>query len=182
MCYNTLTEACRAWVEGFNAIPQSALRKIVDHDDSIQEITPPAVGDRVYIFDDDEHSGEYGKITETKYDEEEDLYLIKLDNGGDAVLSKDCFEVEYENFWPIWGYLWSFGEQIDEDWVRGTYCESHLQEMANCGFRIYDSEDFGLIFGIDGAGYSFYDSHFVPLYKARGLQWHITDDTEKETA
>ena len=44
--------------------------------------------------------------------------------------------------------------------------------MSECGFRVYESEDFGFIFGIDGAGYDFYESHWIPLYKARGLRWH----------
>ena len=30
--------------------------------------------------------------------------------------------------------------------------------------------------GIDGAGYDFYDAHWVPLYRLRGFTWH------KETA
>lgn len=50
--------------------------------------------------------------------------------------------------------------------------------MADCGFRIYEQEDYGYIFGIDGAGYDFYDEHWCPLYKARGLRWH---DEEGET-
>ena len=49
--------------------------------------------------------------------------------------------------------------------------------MANCGFRIYEIDE-GIIFGIDGAGYSFYDEDWIPLYKARGLQWHETEGTE----
>lgn len=44
--------------------------------------------------------------------------------------------------------------------------------MSDCGFRIYKSEDYGYFFGIDGAGYSFYEEHWMPLYKARGLHWH----------
>ena len=44
--------------------------------------------------------------------------------------------------------------------------------------RIYEQEDYGYIFGIDGAGYSFFDEHFEPLYRARGLRWH---DEEGET-
>ena len=53
--------------------------------------------------------------------------------------------------------------------------------MSRCGFRIYESEEFGYFFGIDGAGYSFYDEHWVPLYRARGLHWH-DPATEKETS
>ena len=52
--------------------------------------------------------------------------------------------------------------------------------MADCGFRIYQSEDYGYVFGIDGAGYNFYEAHWIPLYKARGFQWHEVDDTVKE--
>ena len=37
---------------------------------------------------------------------------------------------------------------------------------------------FGYFFGIDGAGYSFYEEHWIPLYKARGLQWHKTEGEE----
>ena len=47
--------------------------------------------------------------------------------------------------------------------------------MADCGFRIYEQEDYGYIFGIDGAGYDFYEAHWIPLYKARGLKWHLTE-------
>lgn len=48
--------------------------------------------------------------------------------------------------------------------------------MADCGFRVYKQEDYEYIFGIDGAGYDFYESHWCPLYKARGLHWHKDGD------
>ena len=51
-----------------------------------------------------------------------------------------------------------------------------MQIMANCGFRIYESEDYGYIFGIDGAGYDFYEAHWIPLYKAIGLKWHDNEE------
>lgn len=74
---------------------------------------------------------------------------------------------EYEDFLPMWSTMWTFGESLDEDWAR-----ENIEIMESCGFRVYDSEDFGIIFGIDGAGYNFYESHWIPLYKARGLKWH----------
>lgn len=67
----------------------------------------------------------------------------------------------------MWGTMWQFGDSADEWWL-----ENHLEEMAACGFRIYESNEFGYFFGIDGAGYSFYEEHWIPLYKAVGLQWH----------
>ena len=76
----------------------------------------------------------------------------------------------YDTF-PMWGTMWSFGESIDEWWL-----EENLETMKECGFRIYESEDFGYVFGIDGAGYDFYESHWIPLYEARGLRWHKEQD------
>lgn len=76
-------------------------------------------------------------------------------------------EYNYTDFLPMWGTMWTFGESLDEDWARGN-----IEIMQECGFRVYESDDFGIIFGIDGAGYNFYESHWIPLYKARGLKWH----------
>lgn len=74
---------------------------------------------------------------------------------------------EYDDFLPMWSTMWTFGESLDEDWAR-----ENIQVMQDCGFRVYENEDFGIIFGIDGAGYNFYENHWIPLYKARGLKWH----------
>ena len=71
---------------------------------------------------------------------------------------------------PMWGTMWSFGDSADDEWL-----EDHLQVMADYGFRIYEHEDYGYIFGIDGCGYDFYEGHWIPLYKARGLKWSKED-------
>ena len=76
---------------------------------------------------------------------------------------------------PMWGTMWAFGDNIDNDWIRGEFGQDGLQLMADCGFRIYESEDWDYIFGIDGCGYDFYEEHWIPLYKARGLHWHEED-------
>ena len=172
MKYSTKMEAARRWVEGFNAIPVGVVEKLLRLDeDDVREITPPCVGDRVYIF-----YGEYsdcsGEIATVPSMEVSDIYSILLDNGVEVNVAKDDFEVEHESMLPMWSTMWSFGDTIDEQWLLGEYCKNHLQEMADCGFRIYEQEDFGVIFGIDGAGYDFFVTHFVPLYEARGLRWH----------
>ena len=69
----------------------------------------------------------------------------------------------------MWGTMWQFSDSCDNWWL-----ENHLNEMADCGFRIYESDEFGYFFGIDGAGYDFYEAHWIPLYNKRGLQWHTT--------
>ena len=75
---------------------------------------------------------------------------------------------EDADYLPTWGTMWSFGDSEDDYWLE----EDGLELMAECGFRIYEQEDFGYLFGLDGGGYSFMDEHWIPLYKARGLQWH----------
>ena len=136
MKYDTLTEACHAWVDSFNEIPVSAAEKLWDASDyaDFEEITP---------YDDD-------------------------------------WDEDLESQFPMWSTMWSFSDPCDKEWANGEHLGPHLKEMMDCGFRIYESEDFGTVFGIDGAGYSFFDEHWIPLYKARGLHWHEKDDTLKE--
>lgn len=165
-----IREACHKWVETFSAFPQGMLEDVNKAHDYMEftEVTPPSKYDRVYAFNEQE----YGEITERNGDE----FTIELDNGNVIKVESDNFEVERDGFFPMWGWLWQFGDGIDDEWIDGTFAEegepSGLQVLADCGFRIYESEEYGYFFGIDGAGYDFYEDHWIPLYKARGLQWH----------
>lgn len=69
---------------------------------------------------------------------------------------------------PLWG-TWFIPCAPEAEWI-----EEHKEEVADCGFTlIFDADDHGLFaLGVDGAGYSFLIKHFLPLYRARGLQWH----------
>lgn len=175
MKYDTIKEAAQAWVKEFNAIPMGIVEKLTNVlggvDDTLYEVTPPSQYDRVHVCG-GEHASEEGEIIQTGYDDDSDLYLVRLDQGEEVVVEKSDLEVERESYLPMWGTMWAFGEQLDNDWLDGKYCENGLQAMADCGFRIYEQEDYGYIFGIDGAGYDFYEAHWIPLYKARGLHWH----------
>lgn len=154
----TEREAAEKWVNEFNAIESTLLEKIIKCDpDSFREITPLAVGDYVYI---DSHYTS-GEIEDIDYSNEQ--VVIE----GNTYNFDDVYKEEYGGL-PMWGTLWTFGERLDEDWAR-----ENLEVMAQCGFRIYEFEDTGtLYYGIDGCGYNFYDAHWIPLYKARGLKWH----------
>ena len=171
----TIKEATEKWVDGFNAIPQAVIEKLIAYNgsDEVREITPPTIGDYVYVYtlpddaDTLEHRGEI-----TNYDEESGLYTVELDTETIVEVEEDDFEVERDGGLPMWGTMWSFGESIDDWWVE----HGGLKAMADCGFRVYEQEDFGYIFGIDGAGYDFYELHWIPLYKARGLRWHDEEE------
>lgn len=173
MKYDTIKEAAQAWVREFNAIPFSILEKLLEiNPDELQEITPPTVGDRVYVYNPPAGENE-GEIIQR----EDDLYTIELDDGTTCVLEPSEFDVQHDGSLPMWGTLWAFGDSVDNWWL-----EEHdgLQIMADCGFRIYEQEDYEYVFGIDGAGYDFYDERWIPLYKARGLKWH-KEESDGET-
>ena len=130
------------------------------------EVTPPSIGDRVVII----ATGEHGEIVGR---EELGTLIVEKDDSEDVETDVNEVEVEKLGGLPMWGTMWAFSDSCDNWWLEES---EGLQKMADCGFRIYESEEFGFIFGIDGAGYDFYESHWVPLYKARGLQWHDTNE------
>ncbi|MBQ8135340.1 MAG: hypothetical protein IJ711_00105 [Lachnospiraceae bacterium] len=167
----TVDEAAHRWVSEFSRYPYDMIKTLMrNHPDDWHEVTLPTVGDRVYVYDESE-SGEIVKCHKDR------KYTVELDNGRKRkVLSPDDFEVENDTILPMWGTLWAFGDSCDDWWITE---EDGLRKMSECGFRIYEHDEWGLFFGIDGCGYDFYEAHWIPLYKVRGLQWH---DPETEEA
>lgn len=167
----SLDDAVRQWVREFNAIPEGIVELLVKHDgEAWREITPVAVGDRVYCY---EHS-EYGEVAKKIGNK----FEVVLDNGKKVRVSKDELEADRYDALPMWGTMWQFGDSIDDWWLNE---KGGLEAMAQCGFRIYDHEEYGFFFGIDGCGYDFFEAHWVPLYKARGLQWHNKEEENENT-
>ena len=167
----TILDAARQWVGSFNAIPYGMIDALMRYEpDSWHEVTLMKIGDRVYVYE----SGDYGEIT--KYSAKTEKFTVELDNGKTVKVAKDDMERDDYSILPMWGTLWSFGDSTDDYWLSDF---DGLRLMAECGFRIYEHEEWGYFFGIDGAGYDFYEAHWVPLYKARGLHWH-DEAAEKE--
>ncbi len=159
----TRLEAAQMWVKEFNAVPTRMIAKLMTAEpEDWQEVTRPAIGDRVYASD----VGE-GSIIEIDY--ETGWCKVRLDDGSVARYHENRIEVDYDDVLPMWGTMWSFGDSIDNYWLDE---KDGIALMSQCGFRIFMSEEFGYFFGIDGAGYDFYEAHWIPLYKARGLKWH----------
>lgn len=177
--YKTKKDAAYAWVQEFNAIPQSVIEKLeklnmYEVGEEMTEITPPTINDRVSIWGGD-YNGEGEVVGHSKNDDGEMIYTIVPDEDTSVKihLSTDEFEVIRYDGLPMWGTMWQFSNGCDNWWL-----ENHLQEMADCGFRIYEQEDFEHVFGIDGCGYDFYEAHWIPLYEKRGFHWD--DETAKE--
>ena len=165
----TISDAAHEWVREMNAYPQEMIETLMQaKPDDWHEVTKPCRRDKVRIFNmpnTGEKYDEYGKIEDIVGD----IYIVKLDDGETVELKEDDFEVERNSVLPMWGWLWSFSDSADDYFMEEL---DGIKQMSECGFRIYEHDEWGYFFGIDGCGYSFYDEHWIPLYKKRGLQWH----------
>lgn len=167
----TIREASESWVKEFDAVPISVIEKLLQlNPDELYEITPPAIGDYVTVFFEG-YDGEQGEIVSMEDEKSDDQWIFTVSLFSCDVrlsLHEDEFErSEIRDLLPMWGWMWAMTDMCDKAWI-----EDHLYEIANCGFRIYEQEDYGYLIGIDGAGYDFYESHWIPLYRERGLMWH----------
>lgn len=185
------------WVNTFNALPQSLIEKAYPSMEDIEilatelECTNCGCTDYVVVSDDDKvmicdecDSGEY--TAEGAEDGGEDILTCMNCGSNNFSPENDdyeegnkkctsCGQTDFSDQYglPMWSTMWSFGESIDEWWVRE---KGGLEIMRECGFWVYESDEIGIFFGINGAGYDFYESHWIPLYKKRGLMWHDTDE------
>lgn len=163
----TIKDATERWVHEMNAIPTGMIEKMMEADiDDWREVTLPSVGDQVYA-----NSYGLGEVAEVTSTEDGVVLVVDLDvpRSEQVEIPADEVEIERLELLPMWGTMWSFGDSADDWWLEDG---NGIEIMSKCGFRIYESDEFGYFFGIDGAGYNFYDAHWIPLYKARGLQCH----------
>lgn len=163
----TIKDATERWVHEMNAIPTGMIEKMMEADiDDWREVTLPSIGDQVYA-----DSYGLGEVAEVISTEDDVVLVVDLDvpRSEQVEVPADEVEIERLELLPMWGTMWSFGDSADDWWLEE---DDGIKLMSECGFRIYESDEFGYFFGIDGAGYDFYDAHWIPLYKARGLQWH----------
>ena len=168
MTGETIRDAAKRWVQGFDAIQQGMIGRLMQaYPEDWREVTVPVPGDKVFVYDPPEGIEENeGEIR--SYDAEADLYCIRFPDGKLISADTDDFEVIRDETLPMWGTMWSFRDSADTEWME----DDGIQALSECGFRVYESDEFGYFFGIDGAGYDFYEDHWIPLYKARGLRWH----------
>lgn len=165
----TIRDAAEMFARDLYAIPTGMIERVIGSaPEEWEEVTKPAAGDGAYV----PGMGSRGEGTVTGYDEGSGLYEIKLDDGSTVRLGEDEFEVSRDGSLPIWGTMWSFSDSTDNWWLEK---KDGIRKMSGCRFRIYRHDEFGYFFGIDGAGYDFVSAHWIPLYKARGLQWHNPD-------
>ncbi len=174
----TVREATEKWTEGFSFYPYSMIELLRKTDpESWHEITLPRRCDRVCVHNlpkdykqkcleagnKPEREGEIAKCIRSRGN-----YRINLDDGAVIEVREQDFEVMYDSDLPSCGMLWAFGNNLDNDWLA----EGGLTVMCDCGFRVFEHDEWGYFFGLDGGGYDFYPEHWMPLYRARGIEWH----------
>ncbi len=157
-------DAIHMMVNTFNRLDKEMLEELMfNNPKDWKEVTVPDVGDEVYVYDENQE----GEIVECFEDEK---YSIEIYDDGSKIICSDSEFVEIgKDQLPMWGWLWQFDDEMDNVWLE----RNGIKIMSKLGFRIYKSEKYGYFFGIDGAGYDFYEKHWTPLYEARGLKWHI---------
>lgn len=176
MKYKTIREATESWVHGMEFIHLGLIKDAVrGREEAWHELTPLTIGESVYCSNAINLKGEicdgYGEIVKIS---KENVVVRMADTDEDALADKNyVYDEEREEF-PMWYIMFQPRESIDEEWIS-----QNLQAVADCGFRIYEHDDYGIYLGIDGCGYDFYSEHWIPLYKARGLQWHDEEDSYK---
>ncbi len=162
---NTMTkkQAAERMVNNeLNSIPQVLIEKAYfenDNFESFRNVTP--------LYEDQEVS--YNNETYTVFNPDFEGNAI-LTHDGIQMVEVDPYEIEeIENrpLLPMWATMW---QTIG---VLSHWVEENMNTVASLGFQIYECDDLdGYIIGIDGAGYDFYESHWIPLYEAQGLEWH----------
>lgn len=148
------------WVGTFNSYPKDMIEELMDlRPEEWREVTTPHKGDRVHVsLPLTCNEGEIEDIYE------DGKYHIELDNNSYIDAEKEDIEVERDSRLPMWGTMWSFTEIGDKYWMKKY---DGIRKMSKCGFRVYIRGEWGYFFGIDGAGYNFYDKHWIPAYEAR---------------
>jgi len=169
----TKRDATVKWRSEMNAIQTDIILALHKADlDSWREVTAPTIGDQIYHYP-DEKSGEIVHVYETGERE------LDVDfDGKIETVAIDDITVERDTMLPMWSTMWSFSDSADEHWIDDP---ANQMAMTDCGFRIYEHDDFGYFFGVDSNDI-FIDRVWLPLYEARGLQWHDRDELSVEEA
>lgn len=94
------------------------------------------------------------------------------------------YDEEYDEEWekysgdgtydgmPMWGTLWFVSDCMYDGFYR-SFINKNREAVIDLGFTIIECEQEGFMcLGIDGAGYDFYETHWMPLYDLFGFKWH----------
>lgn len=87
-----------------------------------------------------------------------------LVNGNEAFQNGELWWGNVDEMEPIWAVAFWF----EHNYLMGEFIAQEQDAINDAGFSIlYDADDGNepLALGIDGAGYDFYEAHWVPLFE-----------------
>lgn len=142
-----------------NEIPTALVRRAFsENPDDLRELTMPRIDDQVYITGND-FSGQYAIIQKFEEFNGEPAAWCELcdpdekdfeDGSAVYLFPFDEFEVENENgYVPDFYMMFSIPCFMSDSWIR-----RNLRIITDIGFRVLESDETGIIFGIDGGGFS----------------------------
>lgn len=166
----SIREATHEWLSRFNNVPGRLFEKMVKVDESISCYDSDSL--RLLASPRIACGG-----CDANYDD--DLSLDELQERFKQGNGISCEYCEYndgddwrqgypEYAFPCgWGTLFGPECNLDIDW-----CIENAEAIAKLGIFVFESEEWGVLLGIDAGGFDFYEAYWIPLYKLRGLQWH----------
>jgi len=142
-------EACRLWISrDFSMIPAALIERAYAPDFEDIEIVAPTTDAIAKEF----------------------IAKGECDGNCDYCVDYSCEEYYYHAAprIPMWGWVFVPDVPIEQWWIKNNAQEIY----EKCGIIVYYTDEIGVYLGINGAGYDFYEAHWLPLYRLRGLKWH----------
>jgi hypothetical protein len=158
----TEMQATKQWVDSFSAIPGSLIERAYKGE-GMEDLQLLAGGDLVSDCCDAELKSEtvLSPAWRAGAPDTVEHFCSKCN------LDCDVHWTGAQYAWPAgWGTLW-IPCDMDLSWFK-----EHSDDVAKLGFIVYESDECGILLGIDGGGYDFFEAHWLPLYRLRGLKWH----------
>ena len=171
------------WVNTLNAFPADMIEKLKEIDEyAWKEVTSVLSEDTIVVVDPDRvefvdlDGNEFqprfysGTIEEVKKNDDNSYtYIIVMENmdGNDVsvLVPADAVERDMDLVeLPMWQTMFQFGSDADTFLMNKGVM---VQLLSEHGFRVYKHDKWGYFFGIDAAGFNFYDDYWIPFYKAR---------------
>lgn len=162
----TERDACETWLKSTH--DSIAYSLLVDPDRGMYVKCRDLPQPGTYIS----QSGEFG-------DDERFSFLVEsveLDDEMIVAVSEDekgRIEIPFDELYcydnaPDWLTLWA---------IDGIPSYGEIDLYNDCGISVYETESGLFYIGINGCGYDFYDAHWLPLYRKKGICWHSTESS-----
>ncbi len=159
---DTLRDRVHAWVAEFTEVPAGVLEKMARTDDDMYSYASPSF--RLV-------ASPTVRCDRCLYPHDGDASVLRpIESHGDLQIFVACENCGFDLGWipqepSVFPCAWSTlfaPPRFDRTWFL-----EHAAAVANLGFLVFESEDYGVLLGIDAAGFDFYEAYWMPLYTLR---------------